>query len=75
MRQTLLYHSSAGEIMFWPHNSRSRLPLRSGHLWQETWQLFCSGYMAEVYSHLWAGASWEEESSGVPQDTLLAPAL
>lgn len=31
--------------------------------------------MAEVYSHLWAGASWEEESSGVPQDTLLAPAL
>lgn len=31
--------------------------------------------MAEAYSHLWAGASWEEESSGVPQDTLLAPAL
>lgn len=44
----------------------SCLPLRSGHLWQETWQLFCSSYMAEVYCHLWAGASWEEESSGVP---------
>lgn len=54
---------------------RSCSLLRSGHLWQEMWQLFCSGYMAVVYSHLWAGASWEEESSGVPQDTVLAAVL
>lgn len=31
--------------------------------------------MAGVYSCLWAWASWENEASGVPQDTVLAPAL
>lgn len=54
---------------------RSCSLLRSGHLWQEMWQLFCSGYIAAAYGHLWAEASWEEESSGVPQDTVLAPVL
>lgn len=31
--------------------------------------------MAGVYSCLWFGASWENEASVVPQDTVLAPAL
>lgn len=72
-RACSLYQISTEETT--PVQVRSHSLLRSGHLWQEMWQLFCSGYMALVYSHLWAGASWEEEYSGVPQDTVLAPVL